>query len=377
MINKEFKDLKISPLGLGCMRFPVLDGDHGKIDYGAAEEIIACSMENGINYYDTAWGYHNGNSEIVSGKILSRYPRESYYLASKFPGYDRENLEKKEEIFERQLEKCGVDYFDFYLFHNVSERSAGDYLNPDYDLYGYLLQQKKNGRIRHLGFSTHGNCGTIRRFLEACGEGMEFCQIQLNYIDWTFQDGAEKLALLKEWNLPVWIMEPARGGQLAKLSEQHRARLNALRPGESDVSWAFRFLRSIPEVTVTLSGMSSCGQVEENVRTFSEEKLLSEEERETLFSIAGEMLEKKSVPCTACRYCTESCPQKLDIPKLLALYNEHTFTQSGIYAPIRDFLFPEGSDPRSCIGCRSCEKACPQQIKIADYMAELAKSVEV
>ena len=377
MIQKEFKGLKISPLGLGCMRFPVLEGDHTKIDVQAAAQIIDCSMEQGINYYDTAWGYNGGNSEIVTGKILSTYPRESYYLASKFPGYDRKNLERKEEIFERQLEKCSVHYFDFYLCHNVTERNIDDYLNPDYGLYEYLMEQKKKGRIRHLGFSAHGNCDTMRRFLDVYGEGMEFCQIQLNYIDWTFQNAKEKLDLLKEWNLPVWVMEPARGGQLANLSESHRSRLNSFRPGESDVSWAFRFLRAIPEVTVTLSGMSSCKQVEENVHTFSEEEPLTQQERETLFLIADEMLEKKTVPCTACRYCTDSCPRKLDIPKLLALYNDHTFTQSGIYAPIRDFLFPEGSDPRNCIGCHRCEKACPQQIPITSYMAELAKSVEV
>ena len=204
---------------MGAMRLPVIDGDDGKIDEAAAKEMVEYAMEQGINYYDTAWGYHGGNSETVLGKALGRYPRESYYLATKFPGYDLANMPKAEEIFEKQLEKCGVDYFDFYLFHNVCEMNIDAYLDEKYGIYTYLMEQKKNGRIKHLGFSAHGSCEVMKRFLEAYGPDMEFCQIQLNYIDWTFQEAKEKTELLRSWQIPVWVMEPLRGGKLAGLSE--------------------------------------------------------------------------------------------------------------------------------------------------------------
>src|SRR5699024_749079 len=169
----------------------------------AAQEMVDYAMEHGVNYYDTAWGYHNGNSELVMGKALSKYPRDSYYLATKFPGYDLSNMDKVEEIFEKQLEKCGVEYFDFYLFHNVCEMNIDAYLNREYGIYEYLLKQKKEGRIRHLGFSAHGSVEVMKRFLEAYGKDMEFCQIQLNYLDWSFQDAKGKVELLNQHNIPV------------------------------------------------------------------------------------------------------------------------------------------------------------------------------
>ena len=170
MVYKNFQDLKLSALGMGAMRLPVIDGDDARIDESVAQEMVDYAMEHGVNYYDTAWGYHNGNSELVMGKALSKYPRDSYYLATKFPGYDLSNMDKVEEIFEKQLEKCGVDYFDFYLFHNVCEMNIDAYLNREYGIYEYLLKQKKEGRIRHLGFSAHGSVEVMKRFLEAYGK---------------------------------------------------------------------------------------------------------------------------------------------------------------------------------------------------------------
>ena len=188
MVYRKFQDLQLSGLGLGMMRLPVLNGNDGEVDEAAAAEMIDYAYRNGINYYDTAWGYHDGNSELVAGKYLSRYPRDSYYLASKFPGYDLSNMDKVEEIFEKQLEKCRTPYFDFYLFHNVYEGNIDAYLNPEYGILEYLLKQKENGRIRHLGFSAHGSVEVIQRFLDAYGKHMEFCQLQLNYMDWHFQN---------------------------------------------------------------------------------------------------------------------------------------------------------------------------------------------
>lgn len=375
MVYKNFQDLKLSALGMGAMRLPVIDGDDARIDESAAQKMVDYAMEHGVNYYDTAWGYHNGNSELVMGKALSKYPRDSYYLATKFPGYDLSNMDKVEEIFEKQLEKCGVEYFDFYLFHNVCEMNIDAYLNREYGIYEYLLKQKKEGRIRHLGFSAHGSVEVMKRFLEAYGKDMEFCQIQLNYLDWSFQDAKGKVELLNQHNIPVWVMEPLRGGKLASLTEEETAKLKELRPEETVPAWAFRFLQSLPSVTVVLSGMSDMTQMQENICTFEEDKPLNDGEMKALLQMADEMVSKIALPCTACHYCVSHCPQELDIPGLLALYNEHCFTGGGFIAPMAMSAIPEDKRPNSCIGCRSCEAVCPQQIKISEAMADFAQKL--
>lgn len=370
MMYRDFQDVKLSALGMGAMRLPVVDGDDSKIDEAAAFAMVDEAMARGVNYYDTAWGYHNGNSELVMGKALARHPREKFYLATKFPGYDLSNMGKVKEIFEKQLEKCQVEYFDFYLFHNVCEMNIDAYLDPKYGTYDYLLAQKKNGRIRHLGFSAHGDYDVMKRFLEAYGKDMEFCQIQLNYLDWDFQDAKRKVELLNQWNIPVWVMEPLRGGKLASLAPEDEAKLKALRPDEGIPAWAFRYLQSIPSVVVTLSGMSNMEQMKENIATFETDKPLNETELETLHAIAQGMVKKIVLPCTACHYCTSHCPQGLDIPNLLSLYNEHCFTQGGFIAPMALSAIPADKQPSACIGCRSCEAVCPQGIKISEAMAD-------
>ena len=370
MMYRDFQDVKLSALGMGAMRLPVVDGDDSKIDEAAAFAMVDEAMARGVNYYDTAWGYHNGNSELVMGKALARHPREKFYLATKFPGYDLSNMGKVEEIFEKQLEKCQVEYFDFYLFHNVCEMNIDAYLDPKYGTYDYLLAQKKNGRIRHLGFSAHGDYDVMKRFLEAYGKDMEFCQIQLNYLDWDFQDAKRKVELLDQWNIPVWVMEPLRGGKLASLAPEDEAKLKALRPDEGIPAWAFRYLQSIPSVVVTLSGMPNMEQMKENIATFETDKPLNETELETLHAIAQGMVKKIVLPCTACHYCTSHCPQGLDIPNLLSLYNEHCFTQGGFIAPMALSAIPADKQPSACIGCRSCEAVCPQDIKISEAMAD-------
>lgn len=375
MVYKDFQGMKLSALGMGTMRLPVVDGDDARIDEAAAREMVDYAMEQGINYYDTAWGYHNGNSELVIGKALSQYPREKYYLATKFPGYDLSNMDKVEEIFEKQLEKCCVEYFDFYLFHNVCEMNIDAYLDKKYGIFDYLVEQKKKGRIRHLGFSAHGSVEVMKRFLNAYGSEMEFCQIQLNYLDWGFQNAKGKVELLKEWKLPVWVMEPLRGGRLAKLSDEAESKLLALRPEEKIPAWAFRFLQSIPEVTMILSGMSDFTQLKKNLHTFETEKPLNEKEMETLLQIADGLL-GGTLPCTACHYCVSHCPQGLDIPKLLSLYNEHCFTGGGFLAPMALAAEPDEKKPSACIGCRSCEAVCPQELKISEAMADFAEKLK-
>ncbi len=376
MIYRDFQGLKLSMLGFGAMRLPVIGGDDGRIDEAAVLRMVDTAMGSGINYYDTAWGYHGENSEPVLGRALGRYPRESYHIATKFPGYDPANWGRVREIFPRQLEKLGVDYFDFYLFHNVCELNIDAYLDDEkYGIYSYLMEQKRQGRIRHLGFSCHGGMDVLRRFLDAYGKDMEFCQLQLNYLDWTFQNGREKVELLKERNIPVWVMEPLRGGSLAGLAPADEAALKALRPEEEIPAWAFRFLQSIPSVTVILSGMSNEEQLEKNIRTFSAEKPLNAAEADALGSIAQRMLARGTVPCTACHYCVSHCPQGLDIPGLLALYNEHAFTGGGFIAPMALSALPEEKRPQACLACRSCEQVCPQQIRISEVLADFVKKL--
>ncbi len=376
MIYKTFQDIKLSALGMGCMRLPTINGDNAVVDMEKAKEMIAYAMEKGVNYYDTAWGYHSGQSEPVMGEILSAYPRDRFYLASKFPGYDLANMDKVEEIFEKQLARCRVEYFDFYLFHNLCEMNVNEYLDPKYGIYDYLIAQKRNGRIRHLGFSAHGNLDTMKRFLEAYGKDMEFCQLQINWLDWEFQNAKEKVALVASYGIPVWVMEPVRGGSLATLSEGYAARLKGLRENATMAEWAFRFIQSIPEVVVTLSGMSNFDQIKENIATFEEELPVNEEERRVLFAIGRSMTGKNALPCTACRYCTDHCPMGLDIPWLVELYNEHIYSGGGFIAPMALSALPENKLPSACLGCRACEEVCPQTIKISEMMSDFAGKLQ-
>ena len=376
MIYKDFKGLKLSHLGFGTMRLPVIDGKDKCIDKDLAEKMFAKAIEAGVNYFDTAWGYHEGNSELVTGEILSNYDRDSFYLATKFPGYDLSNMPKVEEIFERQLEKLRTDHFDFYLIHNVCEMNIDEYLNPKHGVQEYLIRQRENGRIKHLGLSSHGKASTLRRYLDIWGSEMVFCQLQVNYVDWEFQKASDGVALLKEKDIPLWVMEPVRGGLLARLSEENAARLKELRPDESPAAWAFRYLQTLPETKVILSGMTDLAQVEDNLRTFETEKPLTEREQEVLSEIASDMLSKKILPCTACRYCTGYCPQELDIPYLLSLYNDYEFTGGGYTPVMRGLALSEDKQPSACIGCASCEQVCPQQIGISGAMSDFAEKLK-
>ena len=373
MILHDFHELKVSGLGMGCMRFPLINGNNAVVDEVAAGEMIRACMEMGINYYDTAWGYHEGSSEATMGRLLAPFPRESYYLASKFPGYDLNNMDKVEEIFEEQLKRCQTDYFDFYLFHNVCEANINQYLDPKYGILDYLLKQKEQGRIRHLGFSTHGSIAVIERFLDAYGEHLEFCQIQLNWFDWLFQKGDQKVKMLNERGIPIWVMEPLRGGRLAKLPEEYMEKLEAVAPGRIPAEWGMRFLHGIPGVTVVLSGMSNMEQITSNVNTFDHLNPLPEEELAVLMEIAQVMAAQTSVPCTACRYCTTHCPMELDIPRLLEVYNELLYSGKTVLPTLMISALEENKRPATCIGCRSCEAVCPQEIKISEALATLAE----
>jgi len=367
MIYRNFKDKKLSALGFGCMRLPEKDG---AVDVDQVERMVAHGIANGVNYFDTAYPYHAGMSERVMGQVLSKYPRDSYYLADKFPGHQVMSSYDPAALFEEQLRRCRTDYFDFYLLHNVYEKSLDTYLDPKWGILDYFREQKRLGRIKHLGFSTHAQLGTLEKILDILGDDVEFCQIQLNYLDWTLQDGKQKYELLTSRGLPIWVMEPVRGGKLANFTDP---RLTALRPDASTASWGFRFLQGLPNIAMTLSGMSNMEQMVDNVKTYTEECPLSESENALLLEIAEGM--KNAIPCTGCRYCCDGCPMGLDIPTMMSICSDIRF------APVVNSVMmlqasPEDKRPSACVNCGQCTHVCPQGIDIPAVMQELTERME-
>ena len=365
MIKTAFQDKQIPLLGFGTMRLPKLAD--GTIDEEMVRTMTRYAMDHGVNYFDTAWPYHGGESERVIGKVLKEYPRDSYYLADKFPGHMKQEDYHPAAIFEQQLEKCSVEYFDFYLLHNVWEKSLDIYLSPEYGIVEYFKEQKRLGRIKHLGFSTHAETAGLKEFLDICGDDMEFCQIQLNYLDWTLQDAKGKYDLLTERGIPVWVMEPVRGGKLAVLNPDEEAQLKAIEPKKSIASWGFRFLQTLPNVQMVLSGMSDMAQMMDNVNTFDVRAPLSDAEVKLVLDIAEGI--KSTVPCTACRYCTDGCPAGLDIPDLLAMYNQTRYAN----VTYKVNALEEEKRPSACIACGKCTQVCPQNIDIPAILKDLAE----
>ena len=367
MLYNDFQGKQLPRLGFGAMRLPEVNG---AVEVEAVREMVGYAMEHGVNYFDTAWPYHGGKSERVMGEVLSAYPRDSYYLADKYPGHQIMADMNPARIFEEQLRRCKTEYFDFYLLHNVYEKSIETYLDPELGVLEYFREQKRLGRIKHLGFSTHARLETMERFLDICGEDMEFCQIQLNYLDWTLQEAKEKYEMLTKRGIPVWVMEPVRGGKLAAFTDD---RLTALRPDASTASWGFRFLQKLPNVKVILSGMTIMEHVTDNVRTFTEDKPLSDAEVALLLQIAEGM--KNAIPCTGCRYCCEGCPMGLDIPAMMSICSDIRFAPVVNSVMMLQFA-PEDKKPSACIACGKCTKICPQGIDIPAVMKELSERLE-
>ncbi|MBR2888775.1 MAG: aldo/keto reductase [Oscillospiraceae bacterium] len=364
MLYNEFKDRKLSALGLGCMRLPTVDGKDSDIDEAQTAELVRLALRHGINYFDTAYMYHGGNSETVMGKVLKAYPRDSFYLATKFPGFRKEQVADHAAIFEDQLRKCQVEYFDFYLVHCVCESNIDLVTDEELGLRKYLLEQKRLGRIRHLGFSTHGSLETMARFLDNWGDAIEFCQIQLNWLDWKLQNAQAKVELLNSRNIPIWVMEPVRGGRLVNLPQGDLDTLDALRPGVGTPAWAFRFLQTVPGITMVLSGMSNETQLLDNIATFCENKPLNETEWNALMTIADRMIAEKKVPCTGCSYCVKECPMQIPIPDVMTMYNNRF---------LDDAPEPGSPGPKDCVACGQCKVMCPQTIDIPAIMADYAK----
>lgn len=362
MICKPFKDLSLSSLGLGNMRLPTCPQKEGNpIDREAAGKILDYAMEHGVNYYDTAYVYNNGDSEKFLGETITKYPRESYYLATKFnimanPDY--------KNVFEEQLKRLNTDYIDFYLVHAVMDNNFQKYI--DSGCIDYFNELRKQGKIRYLGFSNHSSPETLKMFIKQ--NNWDFVQIQLNYFDWEYGSAKKEYEIIAKNNLPVIVMEPVRGGRLAGLTDEANELLKAAQPDWSIASWAFRWLKTLPQVQVILSDMSNMEQVIDNVNTFSDAECLSDNEIKLLFKAREMFKDQIQVPCTACRYCCDECPQKIDIPKVLSVYNEYKLNGDWTLEKLKK---SEESGPKNCIGCGKCTVHCPQSIGIPEIMQEL------
>ena len=374
MIIRQFKGEDISLYGMGCMRLPKLgDGsDDSAVDEAAVQEMVDLAIEQGVNYFDTAWGYHNGVSEQVMGRCLAKHPRESFFLADKFPGYDSANWGRHEEIFAQQLQRCQVDRFDFYLVHNVCEMNIDAYLDEDgaYGDVAYLARLRDEGTIGHLGFSVHGHYDVMKAFLEKYGDQMEFVQIQLNYIDYGFQDAKLKLELAAEYGLPVIVMEPLKGGLLADPPASVKEIFDERMPDDSYATAALRFAASCPNVVTTLSGMATVEQVRDNCRLIADFRPMGDEELAVIRAAQEALASSKIVPCTGCDYCAKVCPANIGISQSINVLNHFiNFGDAADSGWLMGFVvrFNAGKNlPVDCTRCGSCVEACPQGIDILE-----------
>ena len=306
-----FDGIRLSQLGMGAMRLPQTEPGFAKpIDEPKAMELIDYCISHGVNYFDTAYIYHMGQSEVLLGKALKGYPRDSFHVADKFNVQAEPDCEKQ---FARQLDRLQMDRIDFYLLHGVTDKLISDYL--DHGAPEYFRTQKRLGKIRYFGFSFHGSPDALRQML-ARGP-WDFVQIQLNYYDWFHGTAREQYEILREHDIPIMVMEPAHGGMLAALPETGRDLLLAAKPDATAASWAFRFLRTLPGIAVVLSGMSELGQVRDNIQTFSDDTLLSEEEISLVRQVSDVIHGLYAVPCTGCRYCCADCPSNWTFPSCL------------------------------------------------------------
>lgn len=358
MRYRNFKDeTSVSLLGFGGMRLPV--DKNQKIDEVAATAMVEQAIKGGINYFDTAYIYHEGESETFFGKTLSKYPRDSYYLADKMPMWCCETPEDAQKVFEDQLQKCQTEYFDFYLLHSVTKDIYQKAL--DFKTIDYLQKEKAKGRIKRLGFSFHDEFELFEKVIET--HEWDFCQIQFNYMDENYQAGVKGLKFAAEHGLDVIIMEPLKGGKLAKLPEDMQDRLDA-QDRKPAVDWAFDYLASYPEIKLILSGMSTAEQMAENIALFSRIGGLNPAEMKTLREAKKIFAARQRNLCTNCKYCMP-CPHGVDIPNNFISWNDYA-----LYGQYKETVVPyfsadwDSARADKCVGCGQCEAVCPQHLTI-------------
>ncbi len=369
-------------MGFGMMRLPLTDKDDLKsIDQKQVNEMVDKFMEAGFNYFDTAYPYHNGASEVALRKaVVERYPRDSFLIADKLPLFSITKEEQLEPIFNEQLQRCGVDYFDYYLLHNMSGFSEAGFIGVN--SFEFALNKKKEGKIEHLGLSTHANADYIDNVLKDHPE-MEFIQLQINYLDWE-NDAIESkkcYEVAKKYNLPVIIMEPLKGGFLVNVPEEAEKLMQEYN-GEKPVSWAMKFVATLEDVFMVLSGVSSLEQMEENIKIMDNMDKITEEEREIISKVTEIINSQITVPCTKCNYCVSSCPKNINIPKLFDWYNhEKIENNSGFTAVGNAYVNYTKVENKSiasdCIACGLCVKECPQHINIPEVMKDVKETFEV
>lgn len=363
MIKKPFKDIELSRLGMGNMRLPMKDASNDLIDYEKAHEIIDYAYNNGINYFDTAYVYNKGDSEKCVGSCMEKYDRDSFYIATKYNIGAEKDYKK---AFETQLERLHTDHIDFYLIHCVLDFNADEYINSG--AIEYFMQKKAEGKITYLGFSSHASVATLERFADL--QKWDFAQIQLNYYDWLFGSAKKEYEALYSRNIPIMVMEPVRGGRLAKLTPDCETMLQKLHPDWTMASWALRFVRSLPGVQTVLSGMSDMDQIIDNVKTFNDDEEFTEADKEALIKACELFKKQLTIPCTGCRYCVDNCPMGINIPEYLKVLND--VKVNGPWGARRANDIESDGLPANCIGCGACRAQCPQSLNIPFYMEEMA-----
>jgi len=372
MKKSEFLGKDVSILGFGLMRLPKISGTMD-IDYDESIKLVDYAMANGINYFDTAYTY--AGSEEFAGAALSKYPRESYCLATKCPPWKVKDADDFERIFEEQLKCCKTDYFDFYLIHNFAQelmRAAG---NEEFfekfekiGFYDMLKKKKEEGKIRALGFSFHGTLALLERFTNKYE--VDFGQLQINYIDWTATDAAAQYDILTSRNIPITIMEPLRGGALASLNEEAAKMLKDADPGASLASWGIRYAASLPGIVTILSGMNEMKQIEDNIATIENFKPVTKQEKELLYKAAAVYRQSGAIACTGCGYCVP-CPVGVNIPNIFSVYNHARLMGYRIPFDNGYSTLSESEKASACTKCGQCTEKCPQNLDIAEYMQEI------
>lgn len=357
-------DLTLPLLGFGMMRLPQKDG---KVDYALGEKMVAKAMESGCNYFDTAYMYHDGESEKFAGAVLSQYKRDSYFLTDKMPIVMMNTEADNERFFKEQLERTKAGYFDFYFLHWLNE--AHWKKAKEIKTLEFMKKMKEEGIIRHIGFSFHGEPETLKEIAESYP--WELVQIQLNYLDWELCRSGEQYEVLTKLGIPVSIMEPLKGGTLVKLTPESKKVFDDANPKVGTASWGLRYAASLPNVQVVLSGMSDLAQMEDNIKTFSPMVPLTDEERKVIAQALAVYRKSGAVPCTACRYCSP-CPFGVSIPRNLALLNQVKGGLPLFHAKLVYDAMKEKERASACVGCGACKKKCPQQIDIPSFMKQIA-----
>ena len=369
-------DLSTMPkLGFGLMRLPENDG---VIDHEQVCRMVDSYMDAGMNYFDTAYVYHGGKSEVAAREALvKRYPRDSFMIATKLPAWEIKKSEDVDRIFNEQLERAGVDYFDFYLLHSVEDGSNYDTYEK-YDCFSWGMKMKEEGKIRHLGFSFHGSPELLSEVLDKHPE-TEFVQIQLNYLDRTnpVVRSQELYEILSSRNIPIIVMEPVRGGMLANMAPEIEEKFKEVRPDASVASWALRFVGSLPGVMTILSGMSNEEQMKDNINTFKNFEPLTDEEFAIVNEVTSDILNMKQIGCTACKYCCDGCPMQISIPDVFRTINTlrrypDDWRAKNFYSGVAS----RGGRASDCIGCGQCESVCPQHLPIIDLLKEAAEILD-